>query len=202
MTSHPLLVLLALATLLTGCQTTSIRSAWFDTNFAGPAFRKILIVSDVGTTSDSRVFEDTFAERLRATGVETLAGHTVRIDDARMPEAAFIAAVVGSGAQGLLVVRLLGVDTRTRVTTTMVPGGMGWGRSPWGISEPMRVPVQQVSQYDLAVVESKLFDVQTKQVVWAATTTTFNPRSLARETPPFADLLIGQWIERGIIAGK
>jgi hypothetical protein len=62
--------------------------------------------------------------------------------------------------------------------------------------------VQQVSQYDLATVEAKLFDVQTKQLVWAATTSTFNPRSVARETPGFADLVIGQLSGRGIIAGK
>jgi len=51
-------------------------------------------------------------------------------------------------------------------------------------------------------VESKLFDVQTKQLVWAATTTTFNPTSVARETPGFADVIIGQLARRGIIQSK
>ena len=88
---------------------------------------------------------------------------------------------------GPVLVRLLGVDTRTQVSTTMVPGGMGWGRGRVG--RPGRphprtmVPVQQVSQYDLATVETKLFDVQTKQLVWAATTSTFNPRSVAGRRP-------------------
>jgi hypothetical protein len=60
--------------------------------------------------------------------------------------------------------------------------------------------VQQVSQYDLATVETKLFDVPTRNLVWAATTSTFNPRSVAQETPGFADLIIGQLSERGIVA--
>jgi hypothetical protein len=51
-------------------------------------------------------------------------------------------------------------------------------------------------------VESKLFDVPTKNLVWAATTSTFNPRSVARETPAFADLIIGQLSDRGVIAVK
>jgi len=38
--------------------------------------------------------------------------------------------------------------------------------------------------------------------VWAATTTTFNPRSVARETPAFAGLVIGQLQGRDIIATK
>jgi hypothetical protein len=64
------------------------------------------------------------------------------------------------------------------------------------------VPVQEIRQYDLATVETKLFDVKTKQLVWAATTSTFSPGSVARETPGFADLIIGQLSERGIIARK
>jgi len=62
--------------------------------------------------------------------------------------------------------------------------------------------VQEVRQYDIATVETKLFDVKTKQLVWAATTSTFNPRSVARESPAFADLIIGQLASRGIIAAK
>jgi hypothetical protein len=199
-----LLLPLALAALVAGCQSTSIQSAWYDTNFRGGPMRKIVVVGSVDTVSDGRVFEDIFAERLRAAGVEGVAGYTVIGDEARAAEAPFGAAVAKTGAQGLLLVRLLRVDTRTQVSTTMVPGGMGWGwgggwGGPFG---PSMVPVQQVNQYDLATVESKLFDVQTKQLVWAATTTTFNPTSVARETPGFADVIIGQLARRGIIQGK
>ena len=193
--------LVVVAALVSGCQSTSIRSAWFDTDFAGPPLRKLVVSGNVSGTAEGRVFEDIFVEKLRAAGVDAVAGHTVRLDDPNLPEASFAAAVVNTGAQGLLLVRVLGVDTRTRVTTTMVPGGMAWGRGAWGPG-PTRtmVPVQQVSQYDLATVETKLFDVQTKNLVWAATTSTFNPRSVARETPAFAELIIGQLADRGVIA--
>jgi hypothetical protein len=199
-----LLLPLALLTFVAGCQSTSIRSAWYDTNFRGGPMRKIVVVGSVDSVADGRVFEDIFAEKLRAAGVDSVAGHTVIADDARAGDAEFAAAVAKSGAQGLLLVRLLRVDTRTQVTTTMVSGGMGWGwgggwGSPFGRT---MVPVQQVSQYDLATVESKLFDVQTKQLVWAATSTTLNPTSVARETPGFADVIIGQLAQRGIIQGR
>ena len=203
-----LLPMLALATLVAGCQTTSIQSAWFDTNFRGGPMRKIVVVGSVDSVADGRVFEDIFAEKLRAAGVEGVAGYTVIGDEARAAEALFAGAVAGTGAQGLLLVRLLRVDTRTQVSTTMVPGGMGWGwgggfGGGWGgpFGPPM-VPVQQVQQYDLATVESKLFDVQTRQLVWAATTTTFNPSSVARETPGFAGVIIAQLAQRGIIERK
>lgn len=212
MNLRSLLAVLALVSLVAGCQSTSIRSAWFDTSFNAAPFRKIVVVGSVNSVADGRVFEDLFAERLRAAGVEGVAGYTVISDEARIADAAFASAVANTGAQGLLLVRLLGVDTRTQVTTTMVSGGMGWGSGPWGGStwggstwggpRGMAVPVQEVRQYDLATVEVKLFDVQTRQLVWAATTTTFNPTSVARETPGFADLIIGQLASRAIIQAK
>jgi hypothetical protein len=199
---HSTISLLALAALVAGCQSTTIRSAWFDTDFTGPPLRKIIVVGSINSTTDGRVFEDVFAEQLRAAGVEGVPGYTVIMDNARASDASFVAAVVNSGAQGLLFVRLLNVDTRTQVSTTMVSTGMHWGPGPWGTPTRSMVPVQQVRQYDLATVETKLFDVQTKALIWSATTSTLNPVSVARETPAFASLVIGQLAARGIIQTK
>jgi hypothetical protein len=60
--------------------------------------------------------------------------------------------------------------------------------------------VPEVSQYDLAIVETNLFDVKTRRVIWAGTTQTYNPTTVAKETPGFADLIIGQLAARGLIA--
>jgi hypothetical protein len=194
---------IVLAALVSGCQSTSIRSAWFDTDFAGPALRKIVVSARVGATAESRGVEDAFVDQLRAAGVEAVAGHTARLDESGLSDEAFNAAVVGTGAQGLLLVDLLGVDTRTQVSTTMVRGGMGWGRGSWGGgTHTTMIPVQQVSQYELATVETKLFEVQTRQLIWAATTSTLNPRSAAREAPAFASLITRQLADRNIIASK
>lgn len=209
---HWKLASLALAVLATGCQSTSIRSAWYDTSFAGPPMTKLVVAGNLSSTAAERVLEDAMVAQLRGAGVEAVASHTLRLDDPKMSLAEFQAAVQDSGAQGLLLVTLLGVDTRTQVTTTMVHGGMGWGRGPWGSpgwgaagwGMPVwgAVPVTEVNQYDLATAETKLFDVKSRQVVWAATTTTFNPRSVEREAPGFAELIVGQLRGRQIIAGK
>jgi hypothetical protein len=193
---------LVLAALVSGCQTTSVRSAWFDTDFTGPPMRRIVVTGSIASAADERLLEDSFVEKLRAAGVDAVAGHSLRLDDPALPDASFDAAVAQSGAQGLLLVRLLGVDTRTQVSTTMVRGGMGWGRGTWGGATRTMIPVQEVRQYEIATVESKLFDVPSRRLVWAATTTTFNPRSVAREAPAFASLVVGQLADRDIIARK
>ncbi|MEO8347093.1 MAG: hypothetical protein ABI607_15505 [Betaproteobacteria bacterium] len=200
-----ILLLLVTPLLLAACQSTTINSAWFDPTFKGPPMTKIDVIAMGTNLSSRRVFEDIFAQQLRAVGVEGVAGWTVIPDEARGAQGQFTDAVAKTGAQGLLVVRLLGVDTRTQVSTTMTPGpAMMWG-GPWGPSwggfGPAMVPVTQVSQYDLAMVETTLFDTTTKQVVWSANTQTLNPRTVEAEAPGFSQLIIAQLTARGLIVG-
>ena len=61
------------------------------------------------------------------------------------------------------------------------------------------VPVSETRQYQLAIVEDSLLEAKTGQLVWSATTETFNPSSVQRETPGFADVIIGQLAARGLI---
>jgi hypothetical protein len=205
--------LLLVTLTLAACQTTSLQSAWFDPNFTGGPMHRIAVVAVGVNFANRRVTEDIFAQRLREAGVDGAAGWTVIPDEARDSEAPFTEAVTKSGAQGLLMIRMLGVDTRTQVTTTMVPttgptwGGPAWGpgwgggwggHSAWG---PAMVPVTQVSQYNLAMVETSLYEVATGRVVWSGNTQTLNPSSLQREAPGFADVIIGQLRARGLIAG-
>jgi hypothetical protein len=193
-------VLLAVvAMLLSACASTTLQSAWFDTSYKGGQFRKILVVGVGANIADRRVFEDIFSQKLTAAGTPGVPGYQFLADDARANEPGWNAGIAQSGADGLLLVRVLGVDTKTRVTTTMVPGPMYYGPYGgwWG---PSMVAVPDVSQYDIANVETNLFDVKTKRVVWAGTTQTYNPTTVAKETPGFADLIIGQLAARGLIA--
>ena len=174
------MISLVLVTLtLTACQTTSLQSAWFDPNFTGGPMHRIAVVAVGVNFANRRVTEDIFAQRLLDAGVDSAAGWTVIPDEARDAQEPFTGAVMKSGAQGLLVVRLLGVDTRTQVSTTMVPTtGPTWGGPMWGpgwcggwggvsVWGPSMVPVSQVSQYNLAMVETTLYEVATGRVVWS-----------------------------------
>jgi hypothetical protein len=188
------------ALFVAGCASTSIRSAWFDPTYTGGAFKRILVVGIHGNVADRRVFEDIFAQKLRAVGVDAIPGYTVLPGDVPPGEQVGNAAVEASRADGLLAVRLLRVDTQTQVNTAIVPAPMMWGPYGgwWG---PGVVAVPQVSQYNVASVETNLWDVRTRRVVWAATTDTFDPKSVPKETPAFADVIIGQLVARGLVPG-
>ena len=195
-----LLVFAALA-LLAGCQTTSIQSAWFDSSYKGGPFRKIVVIASDGTTADSRVFEDIMVQRLQAAGVNAVPGYTTVPADARRAEAPFSAAVAATGADGVIIIRLIRVDTKTQVSTMMMPGPMvgPWGGYYGGFYGGGFYAVPEVTQYDVASVETNVYAVATRSLVWAATTQTVNPTTVAKEAPNFADIIIGQLRARGLV---
>ncbi|MEP7329140.1 MAG: DUF4136 domain-containing protein, partial [Betaproteobacteria bacterium] len=196
------LALTGVALLLAACQTTTIRSAWYDTTYNGGVLRKVVVVASDGTNADSRVFEDIFVQKLNAAGVQGIPGYATVSPEARRAEGTFSAAIASTGADAVLMVRLLRVDTKTQVSTMLVPGPT-WG--PYGgfyggfYGGPGFYPVADVTQYDVATVETNLYDARTRRLIWAATTETINPNNVAKEAPGFADLLITQFRARGLV---
>ena len=177
--------------LLAACQTTTIKSAWYDTTYAGGVLKKMVVIASDGTTSDSRVFEDILVQKFTAGGVVAVPGYSTVPPNSRGAEGPFAAAVASTGADAVLMVRLLRIDTKTQVSTMMMPGPM---YGPWGgfYGGPGWYPATDITQYDVATVETNLYDVKTKRLIWAATTDTVNPRNVPQEAPNFADLLIAQ----------
>jgi hypothetical protein len=198
---------LAAALVLAACQTTSIQSAWYDTSYKGGPFKKVVVIASDGTTADSRVFEDIFVQKLQAAGVQAIPGYTTVPPDARRTESSFAPAVAATGADGVILVRLLRVDTKTQVSTVMMPGPM---MGPWGgfygpgfygggFYGGGFYAAPEVTQYDVASVETNVYNVASKSLVWAATTQTVNPTTVAQEAPNYADIIIAQLRARNLL---
>ena len=83
----------------------------------------------------------------------------------------------------------------------MMPGPMvgPWGGYYGGFYGGGFYAVPEVTQYDVASVETNVYAVATRSRVWAATTQTVNPTTVAKEAPNFADIIIGQLRARGLV---
>jgi hypothetical protein len=194
-----------------GCASTTLQSVWSDPGFTGGPFKKFFVVGLAARdVAARRGFEDIMAARLQAAGAQAVPAWQSFRDEGQAVEAQLDAAVAQSGADALMMTRLLGIDTRTSVSTVMVPGpvwgpGMGAGFGPgpgwWGPYRSWQA-VPQVTQYQIATAETTVFDVKTKRVVWSATSQTFNPTSVQQEAPGLADAVIGALQARGLIATK
>jgi hypothetical protein len=183
---------------LTACVSTSIRDSWLDPQHRGPAYRKVLVLGVSSELTDRRVFEDVMVERIAATGATAAQSYRYLPEGGKVPEAELDGAVRVSGAEALLMSRVRNVDRRTSVSTAMLPAmpiGAGWYRlySGW-------YPVTEVRQYDVAVVETTLFDAASKDVVWTGVTETFAPRSVNQDAPGFADVIVKELSARGLLS--
>jgi hypothetical protein len=101
---------LATAMLFVGCASTSIVDSWSDPSYQGGPFKRIMVLGVTKNAIARRTFEDIFASKLRATGIEAMPGYQYLPQDGPVDESELNAAVRASGADGLLLVRLLRVD--------------------------------------------------------------------------------------------
>lgn len=193
----------AAALALAACASTSIRDSWVDPQHRGPAYRKVVVLGVSSELTDRRVFEDVMAERIAATGATAVQAYRYLPDAGKAPEPELDRAVQASGAEALLMSRIINVDHRTSVSTMMVPAGPAYGRMGWYGWYAGWYPVTQVQQYDVAVVETTLFDAPSKRVVWTGVTETYAPRSVKQDAPGFADVIVRDLSARGLLsAGK
>lgn len=193
------LFILAAASLLSACASTTIRDTWSDPAFHGGPFKRILVLGVSSDLPDRRIFEDIMATRVGATGVQTMQAYRYLPEAGKVDEATLDRAVRTSGADALLMSRIRSVDRKTSVSTVMVPTPVGYGGFGWYGWYSGWYPVTEVRHYDVAVVETSLFDAASKRVIWAGVTETFEPRSIANDTPGFADVIIKALREKGLL---
>jgi len=192
--------LIAIASLaLAACATTTIRDAWYDPAYRGGPFRKLLVLGVSNNISERRTFEDLMAARLAATGIEAVPAYRYLPEGGKVAEPELDAAVRASGADGLLMSRIRAIDRRTSVSTSMAPmAPFGW----YGLYAHW-YPVTEVRQYDIAIVETSLFAADGKRVVWSGMTETYEPTSVAKDAPGFADVIVKALQQRALVpAGR
>jgi hypothetical protein len=184
------------AMLAAGCASTTVQSTWSDPGFSGGPFRKIFVIGlSARDVTARRVFEDVMVAKLALAGVQAVPEWQYLMADGKADEGSVEAAVAATGADAVLMARLLGVDTRISVTPGLAPGpGFGWygGYSGW-------YAAPQITQYDIAIVETTVFDTRSKRLVWSATSETFNPASVQKDAPGFADTIIAAMQKRGLL---
>ena len=195
-------LLAAAALVLAACAPTTIRDSWHDPEYRGAAFRSVLVLGVFPNIAERRQFEDVMAATIGATGARGIPAYRFLPGQERASEAELDRAVRESGADALLMSRLVSVDTRTQVSTQQrpaPPGPWGWGAwysGWWGAGWQT---VTTVTQYDIAAVETTLFSAKSGRVVWTGVTETFQPRSVAREAPAFSETIVGALQAPGLL---
>ena len=180
---HPLLWI-ATATLIASCASTTLVNQWRASDYRGGPFGNILVIGISDQEGIRRTFEDMLADKLRERGVDATPGHR------QLPR-------TGKAAEQTLQAVLGEVDRKRPGYIGMwpSPGFYGYYASAWAYYEPPRM-----EQYKIVTLETNLWDMRTKSLVWSGTTRIFQPGEVHKEVVELARVIIGALEQKGLIA--
>ncbi len=185
--------MLLVAVSLAACASpTTLREASRDPQFQGAPFRKVLVVGVARNQGNRRIFEDTFAQTLKARGTDALASYPLAPEDGAIPRERLRQAVTQSGADAVLVTRVLRVQRTVLVTPgRSAPDYMrddfsGWYARTWDSPPP------PIEEYDVLTIQSVLWDARQEKAVWSGTSESTARKDVAALTGELAGVLVAR----------
>jgi hypothetical protein len=186
--------------LLASCASTTLQSQWRDPGYTAGPLKKIFVIGlSARDVTARRIFEDVMVAKLMAVGVQAVPEWQYLKDEGQAGEGARFRLPSTQRVPTPYSWRDCLPSTRYSVTPVAVPGpGFGW-YGPYAGWYSGWYAAPQVTQYDVVIVETSLFDTKTKRLVWSATSQTVDPASVQKEAPVFADMIIGALQKAGLL---
>jgi len=178
---------------LASCAASSLVTQKKNPDYTGKPFKTILVVAVTSDEIVRRTFEDRIVARLGQRGRKGIPGYVVVGKRGKITEAELREAITQSGAEGVLVTRVTGVDTGS----VTVPGaevtiGYGWGGFYGyyaGVWETAYIPSQQVSGSSSTLTETRLFDAKSGVLVWTGVVRTGDGNNLDAVLSGYVELI-------------
>ncbi len=190
-------LVILLAALAGGCASTSLTNQWKNPDYADGPMRRMMVVGVSQHPSVRRSFEDEFAAKLNAAGVDAIPSYYLIREEGEVDQAVLESAVQKAGADGVLIARLVKREQRAQaIHGSYSPVGVYGGyHTAW--MSAYELPT--VHQYDVVVIETSLYSAQQSKLVWSGTTETLAPTDVRKETARYADAIIEALRKQGVI---
>lgn len=173
-----LLLLCTAALFLSGCQTTETLNTW-SAGTQTRKFTRVLVIAGLKEPAYRDLLEQKLVTTLEAENIDAVALSTQYPDSGEIDEAKTDAAIKATGADSVMVIRL--VDTRKELVhtpgTTYIPGayggryGMGYYGYYGGGLMAYSTP-GYTTEYNISTVETTVFSAASNQRVWSTITET------------------------------
>ena len=159
------LFILACVCLVASCATTKLTQAWKDDQFRG-TIRKVVVLGVLMEPDTRKIFEDEFADRLRARGLDAVASHKF-ISDAEMPDKdVVIGKIRNFGMDTVIVTRIVDIQTEKISVpgrSYIIPNYYGYyGGYYTHIYEP-----GYTAEEGSAYTETNLYSVSDEKLIWS-----------------------------------
>lgn len=183
------------AALVASCVTTHLKDSWKDPQFSDAPFRKVLVIGVSRSDANRRLFEDGFVQALRTSGTEASASYSLLPEEGPLPKERIKQAVAKTGADSVLVTRVLRVQRKVDVSPGYVgpgPGFYGWYGATWAAAP-------EIHAYDVMTIESTLWDIKREQAVWSGISESIDPKDVTKVTRELAEALIAKMKEDKVL---
>ena len=158
---RPLVPGAAALALLASCATSSMVTQQSNPDYVGKPFRSVMVVAVTADDLVRRTFEDRMVALLGQRGLKGIPGYSAIGSRGKVEEAELRRAVAASGAEGVLITRVVRVD-RSSGTLPGATVGVGF----YGYWETVNLPPQQVNGPSWTVSETRLFDAKNGVLAW------------------------------------
>lgn len=189
--------ILSVICLLASCATTKVTETWKDEQSRGP-IRKVAVLGVFQEPDTRKIFEDEFADRLRARGIEAVAGHKF-IPDAEMPDKDVVIGKIRKlGADTVVLTRV--VDTETVQTIVsgrdyLVPQYYSYyGTYYTHIYEP-----GYIAQEGVTYAETNLYRISDEKLIWSGRSRTELSATRYELIQAFVKIMIDRLAADGLI---
>lgn len=169
------------------CTRTSVTDAWKKSDYAGQPFKSLLVVAVIDDPNKKLFWENTVAERLRESGVKTVATSiSAFAKDRGVQVTDIIHYVQQKKIDGVLVTRLLDIQTKEAPAPAQGPVYASGG----GFAYYNNFTTFYPQAYDTAYakrptttmttvqLETNLYSTETLELIWSMASDTLEPRTV------------------------
>jgi hypothetical protein len=160
---------LAIATLaaLAGCAASQLVRQEANPAYVGKPLKSVMVVAVTSDEIVRRTFEDRVVALLGRRGIKGIPGYSAVGTRGRVQEAELREAIAKSGAEGVIVTRVIRIDrSSTTLPASTIAFSSGFYGFYGGVWETVSVPAQTVAGPTWTVSETRLFDAKTGTLAW------------------------------------
>ena len=158
------LAIAALA-LLASCTNSQLVRQEANPEYVGKPLKSVMVVAVTADEIVRRTFEDRVVALLGQRGIKGIPGYSAVGTRGRVQEAELREAIAKSGAEGVIITRVIRIDrsSTTLPGSTVAVGFYGYYSSVW---QTVSTPAQTVTGPTWTVSETRLFDAKTGALAW------------------------------------
>jgi len=187
------IAILVSAVLFTACASTTIQSIHHAPDFRSAGIRHVLVIGVFKNQTLRKIFEEEFVRQWSWRGVHAVSSLEVLPSATTLDKAGIAPIAKAGGFDTVLVTRLLEKKTITPgepAVPTIEPPSQN--DTVW---EVLLAPPVSTNPFDLATVETNLYDVASEKRVWSAWSETEEMGKISKLIPPFVKLILKRLYE-------